>query len=304
MEILNQNLAALALGLVIAGLSASENTSSAATLNDYFNFTTYGSVAGGNTIADQLGNATATVKSTGTTLDGSGLTIAAGNNAGTTGVSMAGSQLSSFTGDFSIQIWYTSPASILGNTMLFGGTTTASQDGTLAGDQAFFAGYANVNPNFIRPIVGNNSKYGAVMATPGGTGATSSTLYDYVITYSAASHTFTAYMDGTQVGSPLAVTYFNGLSALTSGFSIGGVANPAFGDNAAAVNISDFLIYSSTLSSTEVSDVHSLGAGASVNSLQGAGVTVVPEPSTFALAALGGLSLLVLRQRSARQRDF
>lgn len=301
MKILNRNMAALALGLVITGLSVGGSTSYAATLNDYFNFTTYGSVAGGNTIVDQLGNATATVKSTGTTLDGSGLTIAAGNNAGTTGVALDGSQISSFTGDFSIQIWYTSPASILANTMLFGGTTTASQDGTMIGDQAFFAGYVT---SYIRPILGNNSKFGVTLNPPNGTGTTVSTLYDYVITYSAATHTFTTYMDGTQVGTPLAVTYFNGLSALTSGLAVGGVANPAFGDNAAAANISDFLIYSSALNSTEISDVHSLGAGPSVSSLQGAGITVVPEPSTFALAALGGLSFLVLRQRSTRRRGF
>ena len=303
MEILNRNLAALALGLTITGLSAGGSMSYAATLNDYFNFTTYGSVAGGSTIADQLGNATATVKSTGTTLDGSGLTIAAGNNAGTTGVLMNGSQLSSLTGDFSIEIWYTSPVSILANTMVFGGTTTVNQDGTLAGDQALFAGYDR-GPNYIRPIIGNGSTYGTTLNPANGTGTTPSTLYDYVVTYSSASHTFTTYMDGAQVGSPLAVTYFNGLSALTSGLSVGGVANPAFGDNAAAANISDFLLYSSALSSTEVSNVHNLGAGASVSSLQGVGVTAVPEPSMFALAALGGLSILVLRQRFARRRGF
>src|SRR5690242_12368551 len=179
MKILNRNLAALALGLVVAGLSSGGSATYAATLNDYFNFTTYGSVAGGNTIADQLGNATATVKSTGTTLDGSGLAIAAGNNAGTTGVSLDGSQISSVTGDFSIQLWYTSPASILANTPLFGGTTTASQDGALFGDQALFPAYRS-SSTYIRPIIGNNTQFGATPSPANGTGTTPSTLYDYV----------------------------------------------------------------------------------------------------------------------------
>jgi hypothetical protein len=83
-----------------------------------------------------------------------------------------------------------------------GSTTTASQDGNMTGDQAFFAGYAG-KPICIRLIVGNNTKFGVTMTTPGGTRGAVTTLYDYAITYSASSHTVSAYMNGTQVGASL-----------------------------------------------------------------------------------------------------
>ena len=92
-------------GLAMIGSSPVAN---AATLQTYFNFTSYGSVSGGNNITSSsigFSSTTATVKSSATSLTGSGLAITAGTNAGSTGVSMAGSALSSFTGDFTLQIW-------------------------------------------------------------------------------------------------------------------------------------------------------------------------------------------------------
>ena len=69
----------------------------------------------------------------------------------------------------------------------------------MVGDQALFTAYIT---SYIRPIIGNNSQFATTLNPPNGTGTTPSTLYDYVITYTASSHTFTTYMDGTQVGTP------------------------------------------------------------------------------------------------------
>jgi fibronectin-binding autotransporter adhesin len=272
--------------LMAVGLLLIETVCPAATLNNYFNFVNIGTTnsGGATTISDYFGT-NATVKTTGTTLNNSaGLVIAAGNNGGTTGVQLPASAISGFTGDFTVQIWYTTPAAIVNNSMVFGGTTTASQDGNMSGDQAFFAGYAGANPNYIRPILGNNTQYGAAMTTPNGVGGTVNTLYDYVVTYIASSHTFTAYTNGTQVGTPVSVTYFNGLFALTNGIAIGGVQTPAFGDPAAAVTVSDFLIYNGALSAAQAGAVHTLGVGASVSSIQAA---LVP-PTAFTWNGGGG----------------
>ncbi|HZI31807.1 MAG TPA: LamG-like jellyroll fold domain-containing protein, partial [Candidatus Binatia bacterium] len=260
-------------GMLVAGLLSVGTVAQAATLNNYFNFVDIGTtnaitngIGGSVTIADYFGT-NATVKSTVTTLNSSGLAIGAGTVAANTGVRLAVDATTNITGDFTFQIWFTSPATLAGNTAVFGGTTAPSVNNDMTSYKGFWCGY-NGTPNFIRPIVSNGTKFGADMnGTTAGTGTTPNTLYDYVVTYVSATHTFTAYMNGTQVGT-LTVTAFNGLSTLTNGIAVGGVQNPTFGDNAAAVTVSDFLIYSGTLSAPQVTSIHSLGVGASVSSIQ------------------------------------
>ena len=92
------------------------------------------------------------------------------------------------------------------------------------------------------------------------------------------------------------MAYFSGLNALTSGFSIGGVANPAFGDNAAAANITSFMMYDGALDSTTVSNLNGLGSTPTADQFQSAGITAVPEPGTFAML-LGGIGMLALFRR-------
>lgn len=264
--------------LFLAG-AALAISAQASTLESYFDFTKYGTVAGGNQITSNIyGSATATVQSTATSLTSGGLTITGGTNAETTGVTLAGDQLTSFNEDFSFQIWYTSPASILNNTILFGGTTTASKHGNLSGDQALFVGYFTRASSYIRAVIGNNTKYGAILSPPSGTGTAPSTLYDYVLTYTASTHTFSTYLNGALIGTPLSVSYFAGLSGLTSGFSIGGVANPAFDDKAAGITISSALFYDGALTATEVFKIDGFGASATVAQLQSAGISTIPEP--------------------------
>lgn len=278
---------------LIFGLAATGNTAKASMLTSYWDFTQYGTVAGGNTIGDTYGNLTATVKTPATSLTSSGLAITAGTSGADTGVTLAGDQLSSFTGDFTLQMWFTSPSTVNGNTMLFGGTTSATVDGNMTGDQALFAGYSNTNPRFLRQIMGNNTVYGIAGAPPSGTAATASTLYDYTLTYIASTHTVQAYLDGVAVGGGLSTTYFNGMSSLANGFSIGGVASPAFGDQAAAANISSFLFYDGALNTTQITDIHNLGAGASSSSI----VAAIPEPATLGMIGFVGVGMLFIRRR-------
>jgi hypothetical protein len=287
--------------LCVIGLLATGLVGHAATLESYFDFTQYGTVTGGSQITSNVyGDAVATVKSTATSLTSGGLAITAGTNAGSTGVTLAGSELASFTGDFTFQIWFTSPATVAGNTALFGGTTSATIDTSMVGNQALFAGYSNTNPRFLRPIMSNNTQFGVAATAPTGTAATASTLYNYTITYVASSDTVQAYLNGAVVGGSISTNYSTGLSGLTNGFSIGGVASPAFNDNAAGVTISSSLFYTGALTSTEIANIHAFGADVTVNELISAGVTAtpVPEPSAFAaLAGVVGLGFAAARRR-------
>jgi hypothetical protein len=278
---------------ILAAIALGSAAHAATTLENYFDFTSYGTVAGGGTVT-AVGNtgSSATVKSTATSLTSSGLAITAGSSASSTGVNVTGADLSTFTSDFSLQIWFTSPTTVAGNTALFGGTTSATIDGSMAGNQALFAGYSNTNPRFLRQIMSNNSQFGIAGAPPSGTAATVSTLYDYTLTYTASTNTVQAYLDGVAVGAGLSTTYFQGLDSLTNGFAIGGVQTPAFGDNAAAVNITSFMMYTGALTSGEISTIHGFGSTPSTTQLSS--VVIVPEPSA---ALLGGLSLLGLLRR-------
>lgn len=292
------NLAAL----TVLGIATLGVTARAATLQTYYDFTSYGTVAGGNSITSSgygESSTSASVNSTGTALTSSGLAITGSTPLGDTGVTMAGSTLSGYTGDFSLQIWYTSPATFVSNSMLWGGTTSATVDKSMGGDQGLFAGYGNMaNPaaGFVRPIASNGSTFGASMTnTTPGTGTTTSTLYDYVVTYSG--NTFTAYMNGTSVGTMTVASGFNGLSALINGFSIGGVASPAFPDTAAGVNITSFMMYTGALDSTTVSKLNGLGATPTGDQFQSAGITAVPEPRVMALMTAGLIGMMFFIRR-------
>jgi hypothetical protein len=286
--------------LTVLGISMLGVTARAATLQTYFDFTTYGTVAGGDTITSSsygFSSISATVNSASTALTSSGLAITAGTNASTTGVSMAGSTLTGYTGDFSLQIWYTTGATLANNTMLYGGTTSATQDGNLTGDQALFTGYGSPAATVgVRPISSNGAKYGSAMGT-GGAGTTASTLYDFVVTYDSTNKVFNAYLNGTSVGTMTVASGFNGLSALTNGFAIGGVQSPAFGDNAAEANISSFMMYTGALDSTTVSNLHGLGANPNGDQFQSVGIAAVPEPHVVALVTTGLFGMLVLFRR-------
>jgi hypothetical protein len=272
-------------------------------LVNYFDFTQYGSVAGGSTLtSNAYGTTQGTLSSTGTTLTSSGLAISSGQLAKNTGVTLSAGSLSSFTGDFSIQTWFTNPATVLTNTMLFGGTNTVSQDSSINGDRALFVGFNKVSNAVtdLRPIVSNNTNAGQDMAAAtDGRGRTASTSYDLTLTYVSSSKLLSFYIDGTLSGSATLNTGFTTLAAVTN-WAIGGVANPAFADNSVAATFSNFLMYDGALSSTQISNIHTFGSDVTVNELVSAGVTAIPEPSTYAaLAGLGALGLAAYRRRRA-----
>jgi hypothetical protein len=111
----------LSVSSVLLTFTAAAN---AQVLQAYFNFGSYGTVAGGGTIVNQTGNTTTTAtlnNDANTSLTSNDLTITAGpgGNPINTGLMFASDSLNSFTGSFTIQDWIT-PASGSGM-VLFGG---------------------------------------------------------------------------------------------------------------------------------------------------------------------------------------
>jgi hypothetical protein len=267
----------------------------AQTVETYFNLQTFGTVAAGGTVTDQTGNTTATLNADpNTSLTSSGLTITAGpsGNAASTGLTFAPGALSGFTGDFTIQDWVT-PSSTSG-VALFGGNS--GPENTYIGD-----GYTGVSTligfNWGSLVGGGGTgnplgqPYNRFGNTVAGYSLTPGTLYDLVLTYSAATYTFTQYINGVETGSLQEAFSSTSLAGVET-FAIGGAVNEpwvSFGDSSAAETTSGFLLYSGALSSSQVAAVDSLGDGASLPDITAA----VPEPSTWAML-LGGAGLLLL----------
>ena len=269
---LSRAFALLALGTVLPVAPGNS-----ATLDAFFDFTRYGSVAPGSSIASNVhGNIPALVKTVGTTLNQWGVTIDTEKSAGETGVLIPASALAGYTGDFTLQIWFITSVGVTADTMICGGTTSPGVDDSLQGDQALFIGYNNAGKlaKFLRPVVGNGGRWGATMDVPAGTGMALLSTQDYVITYNSASRALTAYLNGLYVGT-MHAPGFGGLSALAKGFTIGGVQNSAFkNDASAAVNIRSFMIYSGALTSSQVLQIHLGGPSVGLDAVRAADVVV------------------------------
>jgi hypothetical protein len=288
------------LGLVGAFVLLSMDLANAQqSLSAYWDFTKYGTVSAGNTVVSNVfGSISGTLNSTATSLTSSGLAITGDSSAASTGIRLANGSLSSFTGDFSIQMWYT--MNVLGdNRMLFGGTTSASVDNTLVGDNGLFVGYSVGSTRFVRPVETNGTQYGTTLNSPSGTGNTTGVLYDLVLTYVASSDLFTLYLNGVQVAQG-ANTNFATLDAVTN-FSIGGVANPAFGDNAARQTTTSFLMYQGALTAKQISDLHALGAAATLAQI--GTVVDIPEPSLMGIGIGVGLIGLIIQRVKKRRAN-
>jgi hypothetical protein len=282
----------------LALLLASFSSAHAQTLSDYFNFTQDGTVGSGGTVSAQYGTMTGTVQSTDTSISSSGLTVTGGTG-GSTGVLLSSGSLAPFTGDFSLQMYYTNSATVI-NGGIFGGVSGGAAISNISGDTALFTSYNSGDA--IRPVTSNGTQFGATNATPqNGTAGATGTLEDVVLTYTASSQTLSEYVNGVSVASGN-VSGFNGLAAVTN-FAIGGVANNPFGDPADQETATSFLFYTGALSSTEVAALDADGATPTLGQISTAGITVAsaPEPSTYALI-LGGMGLLVLlRKRQSLQ---
>jgi hypothetical protein len=263
----------LALGTVLPTAVAG-----AATLDAFFDFTRYGSVPGGTSIASNVhGGMPALVKPVGTSLTQWGLTIDTEKRAGDTGVGIPASALAAYTGDFTLQIWFITSLGATSDTMIYGGTTSAGVDDSLQGDQALFLGYNNLKrqATFLRPVVGNGGgRWGVTMDVAEGTGMTPLSAQDYVLTYNSTKRVMIAYLNGLYVGT-LNAAGFKGLAALDQGFAIGGVQNSAFReDGSAPVNIRSFMIYSGALTPAQIAQIHLGGPSVTLDALRAAEVVV------------------------------
>lgn len=249
----------------------------AAVLESYFDFTQYGSVAPGSSlVSNKHGKTPGVLKPVGASLDGSGLTIDTEQSAANTGVLIPASALAGYTSDFTLQVWFITSLEATPDTMIYGGTTSASADDSLAGDQALFLGYnyKRGKAEFLRPVTGNGSRWGATMDAVMGAGLKPLSAQDYVITYDSSRRVMTAYLNGLHVGT-MNTPGFGGLAALTNGLAIGGVQNSAFrNDGSAAVNILSFMIYSGALSPSQIARIHVEGPSASLDALRAADVVV------------------------------
>jgi hypothetical protein len=260
----------LAALLVVGMLFVGNVCPAATTLVDYFNLQTYGTVSGGQTITDAMGNAQATLNTNAnTSLTSSGLTISGGNSQ-VTGLSLAAGSLSGFTGSFTIQVWATIQSG--GGSVLYAANNGPANGWIGSG----FDGYAAIygftwggclSGGGTGNITGTAyNRYGQTAGL--GYSLSAGTLYDIVLTYDATTRTFRQYVNGTLTGSQ--TNDFSQTSlAQAQNFTLGGgTATETWGDNSALSTTKSFLLYSGALSGSQVSSIHNLGVGASASSIQ------------------------------------
>lgn len=298
--------------LLSFGIAAQAQSS----LGIYFNLQTYGTVSAGSTIVDALGNTSATLNNDGiTTITSAGLTSAGGGNSGNNGLTFAAGSLSSFTGSFTIQDWFT-PALINGdntNVVLYGGNgINLASAGTVGspGPQNTYIGDGYTGVSTLIGFVWGNLVGGGGTGNPLGQtynrygntvgprlALTSGTPYDLVLTYDAPTYTFNEYVNGTLIGT-LQEAFSSTSLAGVEVFGIGGAPGEPWSDGSNQETTSAFLIYSGALNLPQISALDAAGAGASVSTINSA--LAVPEPGTLALTALAGLAGLLFWRRSCR----
>ena len=283
---LGQKLAATAGLLAALGLSAD-----AQSLLHRYDF---------NSTSDTVGTANGTLVGT-ATLSGGAL-VTDGQNGNVNGtwsgtgprMTVDGSAVSGLSGAFTIETWFTC-------------TTGWPKFDTIYS----FSDATTANYLLSTPVRGGAPWQSSVAMKGAGGTATGSwdyfangiyldnnSLHQQLVTYDGT--TLTYYIDGVIANySSLPATVVNpgfNLSTLTS---IGINGGSPYGDPSLTGSTTDFRIYSGALSADQVAGVYSLGSDASNVSIISA-ITPVPEPSTLALGALGGLALLVMRQRARR----
>jgi hypothetical protein len=298
------------LGLTAGLLALAVSVNAQSSLQTYFNLQSYGTVGAGGTIVDSTGNTHATLNNDSlTTLTGSGLTSAGGGNSGNNGLTFASGSLSSLTGDFTIQDWVTKNSTT--GVTLFGGNgiNQGANTGLPAGQNTYIGdGYTGVSAllGFTwgslvggggtgNPLSQGYNRYGNTVS---GYSMNVGQLDDLVLTYNASTYTFNQYINGAFVGS-LQEAFSSTSLAGVEVFAIGGAPGQPWSDASAAATTSDFLMYNGALTPSEIAALDAAGAGASLDTVNGI-IAPVPEPSTMALAMLGGASLLFWRRRQAK----
>lgn len=257
----------------------------ATTLEQYFNLQTYGTVSGGQTIIDSLGNAQATLNNdANTSLTSNGLTISGGNSRNT-GLNLAAGSLSGFTGSFTIQTWVTVQSG--GGVVLYGANNGPANGFIANGFDGYAALYGFKWGSCLSGGGAGNATgtaYNRYGQTAGlGYTLTAATLYDIVLTYDAGTHIFRQYVNGMLTGSQTNDFSQNSL-AQAQNFTIGGgTATQTWGDYSALSTTKSFLLYRGALNAAQVTNIHNLGVGASVSAIQ----SQLPANSTFVWTGTG-----------------
>ncbi|HEU5070962.1 MAG TPA: LamG-like jellyroll fold domain-containing protein [Verrucomicrobiae bacterium] len=265
--------------LLIAALFIGNVCPGAVALVDYFDLQSYGTVAGGQTITDALGNAQATLNpDANTSLTSSGLTISGGNSR-TTGLNLAAGALNGFTGSFTIQTWVTVQGG--GGVVLYAANNGPANGYIATGYDGYAAVYGFKWGSCLSGGGAGNATgiaYNRYGQTAGlAYSMTAGTLYDIVLTYDAGTHIFRQYVNGALTGSQTNDFSQNSL-AQAQNFTVGGgTATQTWGDNSALSTTKSFLLYRGALSASEVTNIHNLGVGASVAAIQ----SQLPADKTF-----------------------
>ncbi len=256
--------------LFVAMLSVANLCQGAVTLVSSFNLQSYGTLSGGQTITDAVGNTQATLNTdANTSLTSSGLTISGGNSRNT-GLNLAAGSFSSFTGSFSIEDWVTVQSG--GGTILYA-ANNGPANGYIANGYDGYAAVYGFKWGSCLSGGGTGNTTGTAYNRYGQTAGlaytmTAGTLYDIVLTYDAATHIFRQYVNGTLTGSQTNDFSQNSLAQAQNLTIGGGTATETWGDNSALSTTKSFRLYRGTLSSNLVANIYALGASASVSSIQ------------------------------------
>ena len=276
--------------LLAALLAALGTANCGAQLSHYYNFTT-------GSANDQVGTANGVLEGTASLTGGALVTTGTlGTLSGgvpSNGLMLPSTAVAGITGAFTLECWY--------QVVYNGGycTSFSFSDGTTANYVLATPARGNFPYASSISVVGGGGSY----TGPGDTEASgiyqdNGALHEMVVTYDG--NTLSYYQDGSlanypqQTGSTIEPTIVDPGLNLSSLTDIGIAGGSPWGDNSVNGQTFSFAIFDQSLSASQVASLYSLGDSASTTQV----VSVVPEPGTLTLSALGGMGLLLWRRRS------
>lgn len=236
-----------------------------------------------NTVNDIVGTANG-ILGTGAQLSGGVLIPAGGegNPGGGTGngLNLPTSAVAGLNDAFSIEIWYT-----------WDGTGTY---------QTVFAFSNGTNNDYLINVANRGNAQGnqsSAFKTSGnetyvqGSAFATNVLSQVVVTYDGNT-TARLFVNGVFAN---AITNVNANFNLSSFTQLGIAGNSPWGDDVLHGTVSDFRIYEGTLTDSQVSSLHGLGADATNGQI----IAAVPEPSVIALLGGAAMTTLLFRRRKS-----